>query len=225
MPFKSEAQRRKFYAMAAKGEISKAKLNEWERETPDKKLPEKVASEKDLNARTIIREGGDYALGKLGLFVAIHNAYISERDRERYAKPLEKEGGAPFISAGTKRLGKALSWGGKKLFGVAKTTGKAALGAGKLALKYPTATTLGVGIPVAFGAGVAKAANQQVAMSITRVGAPAKTRRLKATENPIDSIKNLIQRQSSEGDAQTGLENSPMPGVQGAAPQIQRVGV
>lgn len=41
-PFKSEAQRRKFYAMAGRGEISKATLKEWEDATPDKKLPERV---------------------------------------------------------------------------------------------------------------------------------------------------------------------------------------
>ena len=43
MPFKSQAQRRKFYAMADDGEISKKTLNEWEDATPkNKKLPEKV---------------------------------------------------------------------------------------------------------------------------------------------------------------------------------------
>ena len=39
MPFKSEAQRRKFYAMAAKGKISWKTVRQWEDETPDKKLP------------------------------------------------------------------------------------------------------------------------------------------------------------------------------------------
>jgi hypothetical protein len=33
-PFKSEAQRRKFYAMAARGEISAAEVRKWERATP-----------------------------------------------------------------------------------------------------------------------------------------------------------------------------------------------
>lgn len=41
--FKSKAQRRKFYAMEERGEISKKTLNEWEKETPKgKKLPERV---------------------------------------------------------------------------------------------------------------------------------------------------------------------------------------
>jgi ribosomal protein S18 acetylase RimI-like enzyme len=44
MPFKSEAQRRKFFAMAARGEISKETLEEWQDSTGDKDLPEKVAS-------------------------------------------------------------------------------------------------------------------------------------------------------------------------------------
>lgn len=42
-PFKSKAQRRKFYAMASRGEISKKEVRKWERETPKgKKLPERI---------------------------------------------------------------------------------------------------------------------------------------------------------------------------------------
>lgn len=42
-PFKSEAQRRKFHAMAEKGEISKETVEKWESETPkDQPLPERV---------------------------------------------------------------------------------------------------------------------------------------------------------------------------------------
>lgn len=41
MPFKSEAQRRKFYAMSERGEISKEKVAEYERKTK-KDLPEQV---------------------------------------------------------------------------------------------------------------------------------------------------------------------------------------
>lgn len=42
-PFKSEAQRRKFYAMAARGEISRAEVAKWQRETPPGSLnPEGV---------------------------------------------------------------------------------------------------------------------------------------------------------------------------------------
>lgn len=43
MPFKSQAQRRKFYAMEDRGEISKSTVDEWEAATPKgKKLPERV---------------------------------------------------------------------------------------------------------------------------------------------------------------------------------------
>lgn len=42
MPFKSKAQRRKFYAMANRGEISHKKVEEWESATHGKKLPERV---------------------------------------------------------------------------------------------------------------------------------------------------------------------------------------
>ena len=40
-PFKSMAQRRKFYALKEKGEMSQKTIDEWERETPSK-LPERV---------------------------------------------------------------------------------------------------------------------------------------------------------------------------------------
>ena len=43
MPFKSASQRRLFYAMANRGEISKATVKRWEKHTPKgKKLPEHV---------------------------------------------------------------------------------------------------------------------------------------------------------------------------------------
>lgn len=46
MPFKSKAQRRKFYAMARRGEISEETLERWERETKGKRLPERVRRKK-----------------------------------------------------------------------------------------------------------------------------------------------------------------------------------
>ena len=42
MPFKSQAQRRKFAELLVKGEISAETFEEWNRETGDAKLPEKV---------------------------------------------------------------------------------------------------------------------------------------------------------------------------------------
>ena len=41
MPFKSEAQRRKFYAMAGRGEMPKSKVEEYERATKGD-IPERV---------------------------------------------------------------------------------------------------------------------------------------------------------------------------------------
>jgi len=46
MPFRSKSQRRKFYAMANRGEISKAEVKKWEHETVDKDLPERVGKKK-----------------------------------------------------------------------------------------------------------------------------------------------------------------------------------
>jgi hypothetical protein len=43
MPFKSQAQRRKFAEMMVKGEISPETFEEWNRETGSARLPEHVA--------------------------------------------------------------------------------------------------------------------------------------------------------------------------------------
>ena len=42
MPFKSQAQRRKFAELLVKGEISPETYEEWNRETGSKRLPERV---------------------------------------------------------------------------------------------------------------------------------------------------------------------------------------
>ena len=42
MPFKSQAQRRKFAELLVKGEISQETYEEWNRSTGTKKLPERV---------------------------------------------------------------------------------------------------------------------------------------------------------------------------------------
>ena len=42
MPFKSQAQRRKFAELLVQGKISNETFEEWNRETGRKKLPERV---------------------------------------------------------------------------------------------------------------------------------------------------------------------------------------
>lgn len=54
MPFKSKAQRRKFYAMANRGEISHQKVKEWEDATHGKKLPERVKKAVEAAAVKIV---------------------------------------------------------------------------------------------------------------------------------------------------------------------------
>jgi hypothetical protein len=44
MPFKSQAQRRKFAQLLVEGKISNQTFEEWNRETGHKKLPERVRS-------------------------------------------------------------------------------------------------------------------------------------------------------------------------------------
>lgn len=61
MPFKSKAQRRKFYAMADRGEISDETVEHWEDETPKgKKLPERVK-------KSYFTQGQQFALAQLGI--------------------------------------------------------------------------------------------------------------------------------------------------------------
>jgi hypothetical protein len=51
MPFKSQAQRRKFAELLVKGEISPQTFEEWNRETGKKKLPERVKRKPKRAAR------------------------------------------------------------------------------------------------------------------------------------------------------------------------------
>jgi hypothetical protein len=44
MPFKSQAQRRKFAQLLVEGKISNETFEEWNRETGGQKLPERVKS-------------------------------------------------------------------------------------------------------------------------------------------------------------------------------------
>jgi hypothetical protein len=46
MPFKSQAQRRKFAELLVKGEISPETFEEWNRETGSQRLPERVKTKK-----------------------------------------------------------------------------------------------------------------------------------------------------------------------------------
>jgi len=52
MPFKSQAQRRKFAALLVQGKISPETFEEWNRETGSAKLPEYVATKKAKKAKT-----------------------------------------------------------------------------------------------------------------------------------------------------------------------------
>ena len=56
MPFKSQAQRRKFAELLVKGEISPETFEEWNRETGSKKLPERVKPKTRARARARARK-------------------------------------------------------------------------------------------------------------------------------------------------------------------------
>jgi len=51
MPFKSQAQRRKFAQLLVEGKISNQTFEEWNRETGGKKLPERVKKKKRVGTR------------------------------------------------------------------------------------------------------------------------------------------------------------------------------
>ncbi len=51
MPFKSQAQRRKFAQLLVEGKISNETFEEWNRETGGRKLPERVKSKPRLKAK------------------------------------------------------------------------------------------------------------------------------------------------------------------------------
>lgn len=52
MPFKSQAQRRKFAQLLVEGKISNETFEEWNRETGGAKLPERVKPKAKAKTRT-----------------------------------------------------------------------------------------------------------------------------------------------------------------------------
>jgi hypothetical protein len=55
MPFKSQAQRRKFAQLLVEGRISAQTFEEWNRETGNRTLPERVTAKSRRRARTARR--------------------------------------------------------------------------------------------------------------------------------------------------------------------------
>jgi hypothetical protein len=58
MPFKSQAQRRKFAELLVKGEISKETYEEWNRSTGSKELPERLKSKAKPKKKAASRTKG-----------------------------------------------------------------------------------------------------------------------------------------------------------------------
>jgi hypothetical protein len=56
MPFRSQAQRRKFAELLVKGEISNETFEEWNRETGGRKLPERVKKKRPAKRKTTARK-------------------------------------------------------------------------------------------------------------------------------------------------------------------------
>ena len=64
MPFKSQAQRRKFAELLVKGEISPETFEEWNRETGSAKLPERVAPKRPKKTAVTKRKNASPAARK-----------------------------------------------------------------------------------------------------------------------------------------------------------------
>ena len=64
MPFKSQAQRRKFAQLLVDGKISNETFEEWNRETGSKKLPERVGSKSTKKATATRKTGSQRAAKK-----------------------------------------------------------------------------------------------------------------------------------------------------------------
>jgi len=56
MPFKSQAQRRKFAQLLVEGKISDETYEEWNRETGGRKLPERVTRKKPARKKPARRK-------------------------------------------------------------------------------------------------------------------------------------------------------------------------
>ena len=57
MPFKSQAQRRKFAQLLVEGKISPETFEEWNRETGGQKLPERARSKKTKTKKATRKKG------------------------------------------------------------------------------------------------------------------------------------------------------------------------
>jgi hypothetical protein len=55
MPFKSQAQRRKFAQLLVEGKISPQTFEEWNRETGSKKLPDHVKRQQSAKRKRTVR--------------------------------------------------------------------------------------------------------------------------------------------------------------------------
>jgi hypothetical protein len=55
MPFKSQAQRRKFAELLVNGKISPETFEEWNRETGAKKLPERVTPKRTAKRKRAVK--------------------------------------------------------------------------------------------------------------------------------------------------------------------------
>lgn len=66
MPFKSEAQKKKFGVLVGEGKISRDTYNKWEQETGDTKLPARKTKKKSKPVRSVddIRETYRKKFGK-----------------------------------------------------------------------------------------------------------------------------------------------------------------
>jgi len=103
MPFKSEAQRRKFYAMAGRGEMPRSKVEEYERATKGD-IPERVGARNSERSegyerRKDLREEAEKREMKREAKRKARKKLINAERRE---KRQEARSGAPVSDANSK---------------------------------------------------------------------------------------------------------------------------
>ena len=64
MPFKSQAQRRKFAQLLVEGKISNETFEEWNRETGAKRLPERAARKPKGKKKTVAKAARSRKTGR-----------------------------------------------------------------------------------------------------------------------------------------------------------------
>lgn len=109
MPFKSNAQRRKFYALKSQGKMTQKTIDEWEQDTP-KNLPERLKKKAFFRGFEKAASLGDIAeLGGLAALAVPSIQHLRRKPMMEDTKAKYEVGGlgllaAPYVVKGIKGI-------------------------------------------------------------------------------------------------------------------------